>query len=49
MFIPRFGPVAFPVSLFLGIAYVEGAPPETGLESLTLTTSREGRAGGCWS
>ena len=36
-----FGPVAFPVPPSSGGACVEGAPPEIGLEALTLPTSRE--------
>ncbi|KAH0647635.1 hypothetical protein KY285_032883 [Solanum tuberosum] len=40
-FIPRFGPVAFPVPPLSGGACVEGAPPEIGLKALTLPTSRE--------
>ncbi|MCD9641878.1 hypothetical protein HAX54_028359 [Datura stramonium] len=36
-----FGPVAFPVPPSSGDACVEGAPPEIGLEALTLPTSRE--------
>ncbi|PHT48765.1 Cytochrome c biogenesis CcmF C-terminal-like mitochondrial protein [Capsicum baccatum] len=36
-----FGPVAFPVPPSSGGACVEGAPPEIGLESLTLPTSQE--------
>ncbi|KAH0682640.1 hypothetical protein KY290_021226 [Solanum tuberosum] len=36
-----FGPVSFPVPPSSGDACVEGAPPEIGLEALTLPTSRE--------
>ncbi|PHT27485.1 Cytochrome c biogenesis CcmF C-terminal-like mitochondrial protein [Capsicum baccatum] len=36
-----FGPVAFPVPPSSGGACVEGAPPEIGLEALTLPTSRD--------
>ncbi|PHT31209.1 Cytochrome c biogenesis CcmF C-terminal-like mitochondrial protein [Capsicum baccatum] len=39
--VERFGPVAFPVPPSSGGACVEGAPPEIGLEALTLPTSRE--------
>ncbi|KAG5589661.1 hypothetical protein H5410_040175 [Solanum commersonii] len=38
-FIPRFGPVAFPVPPLSGSTCVDDAPPEIELEALTLPTS----------